>query len=250
MSFSAPRGLASLSLRGILWIAVGAVVSLSYILYTPEPATRGMQPGVADWIFRSWPALFASALRMWLLLSGPIVNAPRWVQKGVRLAMVFFVYSGAIVPVESAACRVAVVQSLAGFQRRSGRWRKETRPPWHATSGQPVDPAPLCVQIRRGRWYRAGSRSQIDGPWIVLLPLQIQFRTGKGGLREEIVELFAGPWRESCGLRHVGFLAQGSQGVIKHLIRASKVAALDFLLNDPFLFGLELNGHCKYPTPH
>jgi hypothetical protein len=53
-----------------------------------------MQPGVADWIFRSWPALFASALGMWLLQSGPIVNAPRWVQKGVRLAMVFFVYSG------------------------------------------------------------------------------------------------------------------------------------------------------------
>src|SRR5947209_17279958 len=53
-----------------------------------------MQPGVADWIFRSWPALFAFALGMWLLLSGPIVNAPRWVQKGVRLAMVFFVYSG------------------------------------------------------------------------------------------------------------------------------------------------------------
>jgi transitional endoplasmic reticulum ATPase len=94
MSFSAPRGLASLSLRGILWIAVAAVVFLSYVLYTPEPAARGMQPGVADWIFRSWPALFASALGMWLLLSGPIVNAPRWVQKGVRLAMVFFVYSG------------------------------------------------------------------------------------------------------------------------------------------------------------
>ena len=76
MSFSLPRGLASLSLRGILWIAVAAVVFLSYILYTPEPAARGMQPGVADWIFRSWPALFASALGMWLLLSGPIVNAP------------------------------------------------------------------------------------------------------------------------------------------------------------------------------
>lgn len=94
MSFSAPRGLASLSLRGILWIAVAAVAFLSYILYTPEPAARGMQPGVADWIFRSWPALFASALGMWLLLSGPIRNAPRWVQKGVRLAMVFFIYSG------------------------------------------------------------------------------------------------------------------------------------------------------------
>jgi hypothetical protein len=94
MSFSPPRGLTSLSLRGILWIAVAAIVSLSYILYTPEPAARGMQPGVADWIFRSWPALFASALGMWLLLSGPVVNAPRWVQKGARLAMVFFVYSG------------------------------------------------------------------------------------------------------------------------------------------------------------
>jgi len=79
------------------------------------------------------------------------------------------------------------------------------------------------------------------------LPLQIQFRTGKGRLREKIVQLFAGPWRGHHGLRPVGFFAQGGQGVIEHLIRASKVAALDFLLDDPFLFRLELDGHCLRP---
>jgi hypothetical protein len=105
----------------------------------------------------------------------------------------------AIVPVASAACRPAAAQSPDGFQRRSGRWRKETHPPRSSTSGQRVDPALRCVKIRRERWYRAKSQSQIDGPWIVLLPLQIQFRTGKRRLREKIVELFCGvvaglPW--------------------------------------------------------
>jgi len=94
MSFSPSRGISAFSLRGILWITVAAVISLSYLLYTPEPTAHGMQPGIADWIFRNWPALFAAALGSWLLLTGPIVNGPWWIQKVVRLAMVFFIYSG------------------------------------------------------------------------------------------------------------------------------------------------------------
>src|SRR5260370_3786859 len=148
----------------------------------------------------------------------------------------------AIVPAESSACRVAAVQSLGGFQRRSGSWRKETLPAWSATSDQRDDPVARYVQIRRGRWCRGESRSQIDGPWIILLPLQIQFRTGEGRLREKIIEALAGCSRGYCCLRHVGFLAQGGQGVIEHLIGTPKMAPLNFLLYDPFLFGFELNG--------
>ena len=42
----------------------------------------------------SWPALFAAAVAMWLILKGPVVKKPSWVQKSCRLAMAFFLYSG------------------------------------------------------------------------------------------------------------------------------------------------------------
>jgi hypothetical protein len=42
----------------------------------------------------SWPALFAAAVAMWLILKGPVVKKPSWVQKTCRLAMAFFLYSG------------------------------------------------------------------------------------------------------------------------------------------------------------
>jgi hypothetical protein len=42
----------------------------------------------------SWPALFAAALAMWLVLKGPAANKPSWFQKPCRVAMVFFLYSG------------------------------------------------------------------------------------------------------------------------------------------------------------
>jgi hypothetical protein len=41
----------------------------------------------------SWPALFAAAVAMWLILKGPVVKKPSWVQKTCRLAMAFFLYS-------------------------------------------------------------------------------------------------------------------------------------------------------------
>jgi transitional endoplasmic reticulum ATPase len=47
-----------------------------------------------DWLFRSWPSLFAAAGAMWLLLAGPALAAPSWMQKGCRVILVFFVYSG------------------------------------------------------------------------------------------------------------------------------------------------------------
>ena len=42
----------------------------------------------------SWPALFVAAVAMWLILKGPVVKKPSWVQKTCRLAMAFFLYSG------------------------------------------------------------------------------------------------------------------------------------------------------------
>ncbi len=44
MSFSAPRGLASLSLRRILWIAVAAVVFLSLSSILPSPLLAACSP--------------------------------------------------------------------------------------------------------------------------------------------------------------------------------------------------------------
>ena len=84
----------SLNFRGFLWIAVGTVFILSFLLYSPESTTAGAQPGPMDWLFRSWPSLFAAAGAMWLLLAGPALAAPSWMQKGCRVILVFFVYSG------------------------------------------------------------------------------------------------------------------------------------------------------------
>ena len=84
----------SLNFRGFLWIAVGTVFILSFLLYSPESTTAGAQPGSMDWLFRSWPSLFAAAGAMWLLLAGPALAAPSWMQKGCRVILVFFVYSG------------------------------------------------------------------------------------------------------------------------------------------------------------
>ena len=84
----------SLTLRGFLWIAVGAVFVLSFLLYSPESKIPGAQAGPTDWLFRSWPALFAAAGAMWLLLNGPVSATPSWMQKGCRVILVFFVYSG------------------------------------------------------------------------------------------------------------------------------------------------------------
>src|ERR1019366_3647513 len=84
----------SLNFRGFLWIAVGTVFILSFLLYSPDSTTAGAQPGPMDWLFRSWPSLFAAAGAMWLLLAGPALAAPSWIQKNCRVILVFFVYSG------------------------------------------------------------------------------------------------------------------------------------------------------------
>src|SRR5579871_156619 len=84
----------SLTFRGFLWIAVGAVFVLSFFLYSPESTPSGAQPAPMGWLFRSWPALFASAAAVWLLLNGPMSAAPSWVQKAARVILVFFIYSG------------------------------------------------------------------------------------------------------------------------------------------------------------
>ena len=83
-----------LTFRGFLWIAVGVVFILSFFLYSPESATPGAQANPMGWLFRSWPALFAAAAGMWLLLNGPMSAASPWIQKGCQLILAFFVYSG------------------------------------------------------------------------------------------------------------------------------------------------------------
>jgi transitional endoplasmic reticulum ATPase len=80
--------------RGFLWIAIGSVFVLSFLLYSPVTKTPGINPGPLDWLFQSWPALLAAACAMWLLLNGPLSASPSWVQKACRVVLVFFVYSG------------------------------------------------------------------------------------------------------------------------------------------------------------
>src|SRR5579872_2722627 len=84
----------SLTFRGFLWIVVGAIFVLSFLLYSPESSPSGTQSAPMGWLFRSWPALFAAAAAMWLLLNGPISAWPSWVQKACRVILVFFIYSG------------------------------------------------------------------------------------------------------------------------------------------------------------
>ena len=42
----------------------------------------------------SWPSLIAAAIAIWLLLKGPIAKTPPFVQKGYRIAILFFTYCG------------------------------------------------------------------------------------------------------------------------------------------------------------
>jgi ATP-dependent Zn protease len=76
-----------------LWIAVGAVFVLSFLLYSPGSKTSATNVGPMDWLFQSWPALFAAACSMWLLLNGPVSIAPIWIRKACRVTLAVFVYS-------------------------------------------------------------------------------------------------------------------------------------------------------------
>jgi transitional endoplasmic reticulum ATPase len=89
-----PRSVSALGIRGLLWVVVASVFLLSYLLYAPPSSATTGGEGPADWIFRSWPALFAAALAMWLLFKGPATSAHPLIRKACRLAMLFFLYSG------------------------------------------------------------------------------------------------------------------------------------------------------------
>jgi hypothetical protein len=93
MSSWASQRFARFSLRGLLWFGVFSVLLLSYFVYAPQSATRGAHPSLVDWLLQSWPALFAMALAIWLLLQGPLAFAPSFVQKAARLVMLFFTYA-------------------------------------------------------------------------------------------------------------------------------------------------------------
>ena len=91
MSSWPSRGLPAIGLRGLFWGVVVSVLLLSYLLYIPPASTRAPE-GAADRTFQSWPALFAAALGMRLLLKGPVATAHSLVQKACRPATFFFVY--------------------------------------------------------------------------------------------------------------------------------------------------------------
>jgi transitional endoplasmic reticulum ATPase len=79
------------SAQWILWGVIASVLVLSFFLYRPQ---SNAPAGVADWIFRSWPALFACSAGMRLLLAGPLMKSPPLFRKVGRLVMIFFGYSG------------------------------------------------------------------------------------------------------------------------------------------------------------
>ena len=62
--------------RGFLWIAISAVFVLNFLLYSPASKTPGTDPSALDWLFQSWPTLFAVPCAMWLLLNGPLSASP------------------------------------------------------------------------------------------------------------------------------------------------------------------------------
>jgi len=43
-----------------------------------------------------FPVLFAAAFTMWLVLRGPAVKGPSWVQRACRATIAFLVYSGTL----------------------------------------------------------------------------------------------------------------------------------------------------------
>jgi len=79
--------------RGLLWLGVASLLVLSCFLHLRESVTSGAHPGTLDWVFQSWPALFAMALATWLLSRGPLADTPSFVQKAVRLLMLFLSYA-------------------------------------------------------------------------------------------------------------------------------------------------------------
>ena len=53
------------------------------------------------------------------------------------------------------------------------------------------DPASLFARIPIERWCRSGRHSQVEWPWVIFLPLQIQLRAGKRRLTENVGKVLA-----------------------------------------------------------
>lgn len=95
-----------------------------------------------------------------------------------------------------------------------------------------------CAKTRKGRWYRRGTRSQVQRPWIIALPFKVEFRPGEGRLAQDFNEVLA--WLGGiAGL--LLLLPQHRQRMIEHFIRAAEVTAANLLLDDPLLFVLEVD---------
>ena len=70
----------------------------------------------------SWPALFAAALAIWLLLKGPAAEKPSWVQKACRARDGVFPLLRLLVPLEMES--ILEVDAVRGLRepKQGGRF--------------------------------------------------------------------------------------------------------------------------------
>ena len=115
----------------------------------------------------SWPALFAAALAIWLVLKGPAAAKPSWIQRLCRLAIAFCLYSGFLyllkwnpfwtkMPFADFQSRnktegiLILISTLVWFMATLRILFKGSRlPAVHAGSGDFGNPAPRDTKTRR-----------------------------------------------------------------------------------------------------
>src|SRR6185295_8610391 len=105
------------------------------------------------------------------------------------------------------------------------------------------DPAHLSSKIQRGRWYRRENPSQVERPWLISYPLQVQLRTGKGRLTENFDQSPAGPRWLGRSFRSW----QRHKCAMDHFFDAAELTGSEFLMDELFVFGSDVDGHRKYP---
>lgn len=176
MSSWAPRRVSRFSLRSILWTVVFAVLFLSYVLYSPRASRNGAVPGPMDWAFQSWPAPFAMAVAIWLLLQGRLATTPTFVQRCCRFIIVFLSYVGFLYLLKWNPIWGGV-QSL-GFKHRDtaeGCLILVSTLAWLVASVRVLFPGSLLYASRRrsdGPETR-NTRTKRSKPWLTLTDIAI-----------------------------------------------------------------------------
>src|ERR1035441_822124 len=100
------------------------------------------------------------------------------------------------------------------------------------------------ARIQRGRWYRAEILSQIEWPWIIPYPVQIQLRTRKGRFTENIGQIPKGP--SSLGGRFRRW--QCDEGAMDDFFNARERTSPEFFVNEHLVFWCDVDGHGKHPS--